>query len=91
MTIPAYLFGFVISTLYGAVFHLWRGGSAGRFLLYLILSWLGFWGGQFLADRLGLSFASVGPLHLGVATAGSLVCLGIGSWLSQVPEKQKKS
>ncbi len=90
MTIPALLLGLVVSTLYGAAFHLWRGGGAGRFLLYLLLSWLGFWVGQFLADRLGLGWASVGPLHLGLATVGSLACLAIGFWLSLVPERQKR-
>ena len=91
MTIPALLFGFLISTLYGAVFHFWRGGGAGRLLLYLFLGWLGFWIGQFLASRLGWSFASLGPLHLGMASLGSWLFLGAGYWLSLVePEKQKK-
>ncbi len=90
MTTPALLLGFIISTLYGAAFHLWRGGGAGRFLLYLILSWLGFGIGQFLGERLNVSFASVGPLHLGMASLGSLVFLAIGLWLSQVPEKQER-
>jgi hypothetical protein len=90
MTIPGYLLGFMVSTLYGALFHVWRGGGAGRFLLYLILSWSGFWAGHFLAERLGWSFASIGALHLGMATAGSVLFLGIGYWLSLVqPEKEK--
>jgi uncharacterized membrane protein YeaQ/YmgE (transglycosylase-associated protein family) len=91
MTIPALLFGFVLSTLYGAAFHFWRGGGAGRLLLYLILGWLGFWTGQFIGDRLGWSFASLGPLNLGMATLGSFLFLGAGYWLSLVePDKQKK-
>jgi len=35
MTLPAFLLGFVLSTLYGAAFHLWRGGSIGRLFFYL--------------------------------------------------------
>jgi uncharacterized membrane protein YeaQ/YmgE (transglycosylase-associated protein family) len=83
MTIPALILGIIVSSLYGAAFHLWRGGSLGRLILYLILSWAGFWIGQFLATRIGFSFVNVGPLHLGIATIGSILFLAIGYWLSQ--------
>lgn len=88
MTLPALLFGFLLSSAYGATFHLWRGGGAGRLLLDLFLSWTGFAAGQILGDSLGLTFARLGPLHLGLATAGSLVFLLLGHWLSQTPEKK---
>jgi hypothetical protein len=91
MTIPALLLGFVISTLYGTLFHLWRGGGAARFLLYLILGWLGFWAGHTLAVHLGWSFLDIGPLHLGMATLGSFVFLGGGYWLSLVERESGKS
>lgn len=89
MSIPAYLFGFVVSTLYGAAFHLWRGGAAGRLLLYLILSWAGFWIGHFLGAALDWSFIKVGTLYLGMASAGSLIFLGVGYWLSQIEPVEK--
>lgn len=84
MSLPTLLFGFLISTLLGAAFHLLRGGSAGRFLLYLILGWTGFWAGHFLAGYFGWTFGSLGPLHLGMAILVGLVFLGIGYWLSLV-------
>ena len=93
MTLPALILGFLISTLYGAAFHVWRGGGAGRLLLYLILGWLGFWAGHWLAVRMEWSLYSVGPLRLGVATIGSLALLVLGYWLSLVdtePQNQKK-
>lgn len=90
MTLPAMIFGFIVSTLYGAAFHVWRGSGAGRLLLYLILGWLGFWTGHFLAARWGWTFGKLGPLNLGMASAGSLIFLAIGHWLSLVePEKQE--
>jgi hypothetical protein len=82
MTLPAFLFGFLLSTLYGAAFHLWRGGNAGRLLLYLLLAWGGFWVGQVAATRLNWTFLSFGPLHVGMATLVSLIFLGLGYWLS---------
>ena len=89
MSLPSYLFGFVVSTLYGAVFHFWRGGRAGRLLLYLVLSWVGFWIGHFLGAYLEWGLFKVGPLYLGMASAGSLLFLGIGYWLSQVQPIEK--
>ncbi len=84
MNLPGLLLGFVLSTLYGAVFHLLRGGGMGRLLLYIILSWIGFWSGQILATYLGWTLISVGSLHLGLATLGSLILLLLGYWLSLV-------
>lgn len=90
MPLPSLLFGFLLSTLYGSIFHLWRGGGAGRLLLYLIAGWLGFWSGHFLAERIGWTFASLGPLHLGLASVTSLVLLFLGHWLSLVDTGTKK-
>jgi hypothetical protein len=84
MSLPSFLFGFLISTLYGSAFHFWRGGGLGRLALYILLAWAGFWAGQFLAGRMGWTFGSLGPLHLGMATLVSLAFLALGYWLSLV-------
>ena len=84
MSLPTLLFGFLISTLTGAGFHLLKGGGAGRFLLYLITGWVGFWAGQFIARTFNLTFISVGSLHLGLAVLTSLAFILIGHWLSLV-------
>lgn len=89
MTLPAILLGLLISTLYGALFHLWRGGGFGRLILYLILGWLGFWSGQALASILGWTFLSIGQLHLGMATITSFLFLFIGYWLSLIDRGRK--
>lgn len=84
MTFPSILIGIVISSLYGAVFHLIKGGGLGRLLLYLILAWIGFWLGHIIASRLGWSFLPYGPLQLGSATLGAAATLFLGHWLSLV-------
>ena len=86
MTLPSILIGIVISSLYGAAFHLWRGGGPGRLLFYLILAWIGFWiiGQLLLGSLLGLTFLALGPLHLGAASLGAAASLGVGYWLSLV-------
>ena len=82
MTVPTVLLGTIIALLLGALFHLWRGGKAGRFLLYLILSIAGFWIGQWGAESLKLNFDKLGQIHLAIGILGSLVFLFIGYWLS---------
>ncbi|MFZ2098091.1 MAG: hypothetical protein WAV05_15770 [Anaerolineales bacterium] len=89
MSIPTIFLGLILSTLYGALFHLWRGGNAGRLLLYLLLAWIGFWLGQLLGNYLKVSFDTLGQLHLGMATLGSLILLAIGYWLSLVQVESK--
>lgn len=85
MTLPAIVIGIVISSLYGAAFHLWRGGGLGRLLLYLILAWIGFWAGHLLlGGLLGWTFLSLGALHFGSASLGALATLAVGYWLSLV-------
>jgi len=89
MSIPTLFLGLILSTLYGALFHVWRGGNAGRLLLYLILAWVGFWIGQLIGNYLNLTFDILGQLHFVIATLGSLIFLAIGYWLSLVQVEKK--
>jgi len=89
MSAATLLLGSIIAILIGAVFHLWRGGKAGRLLLYLILSIVGFWAGHFAAALLNWNFEKLGQLHLGLGTLGSIVILLIGYWLSLIDQNTK--
>ncbi len=84
MTLPSIIIGMIFSTLYGALFHFWRGDGLGRLILYIILAWIGFWLGHFAGEALDFTFFSLGPLRLGAATLGAAISLGIGYWLSLV-------
>lgn len=89
MSIPTLFLGLILSTLYGALFHLWRGGNAGRILLYLILSWIGFWIGQLFGNLVNITFDTLGQLHIVSATLGSIIFLAVGYWLSLVQVERK--
>jgi hypothetical protein len=89
MTLPSLVLGFVIATLYGAGFHLYRGGGAGRLILYLFLSWVGFWIGNTIASSAGWRFGQVGPINVLTGSMVSLIFLGIGHWLSLVEVEKK--
>lgn len=90
MTLPNFLLGMLISSLYGTIFHLVRGGGAGRLSLYLILAWVGFWAGHFIALKMQWIFIRIGPLNFGMATLSSLLILILGHWLSLVEIEKKK-
>lgn len=91
MTIPVLLFGFLISTLMGGAFHLWKGGSFWRLLLYIAFAWAGFWGGHWLGNSFGLTFGSIGPLRLGMALIVGALTLYAGHWLSQFNQEESRS
>ncbi|MCS6907899.1 MAG: hypothetical protein RML93_08460 [Anaerolineales bacterium] len=84
MFLQNYLLGLILSTLYGSLFHLWRGGNLARLLFYWALSGIGFWIGHWAGNALDLSFGKVGPLQVASATLVSILCLFIGHWLSLV-------
>ena len=88
MTIPGLLFGFLISSLFGLLFHFWRGGNGGRLILYLFFAWIGFWIGHTVGNYFDWTFFSLGVLRLGMATVGSIVVLGIGYYLSLIDTGQ---
>lgn len=84
MNISSYLFGFILATLLGALFHLWRDGGIFRLLLYLALSWVGFLIGHLASGTLGFNFMSVGQLNLAGGIIGSVTFLFLGHWITQV-------
>lgn len=83
MTLPTLLFALLISMLYGAVYHLLRGGGFWRLLLYLGLSVLGFATGHLVGLWRGWVLLPLGSLNLGISSAGSILILLIGDWLSR--------
>ncbi len=83
MTVPALLLAFLIASLYGALYHLLRGGGPGRLLFYLLLAWVGFGAGYFLGLWRGWRLVPLGPLDLGLSTLGSLFFLLVGDWLGR--------
>lgn len=84
MTIPALLVAALIALLYGALYHILRGGGIGQLLLYLGLSGLGFGAGHLVSLWLRWDFLPVGQINLGISSIGSLIILVIGDWLSRV-------
>lgn len=77
MTFPSLLLGILIASLYGALFHLVRGGDWKRLLLYLFLSLAGFAFGHLVGAWCGWLLFPIGVLDFGMATIGSIMFLGL--------------
>lgn len=73
--------GFLVATGWGALFHVFVGGPAGRILLYIVLAWLGFIVGHLVGDGINFSLAVVGNVQLFTASVGAWTFLLIGRWL----------
>ncbi len=72
---PALLLSALLSTAYGAAFHLWRGGDLRRLGLFLVAGWVGFGLGQVAGLSLGWNGGMIGEVHVIEATTGSLIAL----------------
>jgi len=82
---PAFVLSFVVSTAYGAFFHLWQGGPVRDLVLYLVAAWLGFAIGEWAADALGLHWFLIGQVHIVEGSLASWVVLFAARWL-KLPE-----
>ena len=91
MTFPAILFALLIALLYGALYHLIRGGGLWRLLLYFFLSVFGFVLGHLLGLWRGWFLVPIGTINLGLSSIGSFLLLLLGDWLTRVDvEPQSK-
>ena len=89
MTLPTLLFALLIALIYGALYHLIRGGGLWRLLLYLGLGILGFVVGHLIGLWRGWVFIPLGSINLGLSSVGSIVFLILGDWLSRIEAKQE--
>jgi hypothetical protein len=87
MTLPTLLFGLLVALLYGALYHLLRGGGFWRLLLFFSLSIAGFILGHWIGIWRQWTFIPLGALNLGLSTLGSFMLLAVGDWLSRLEAK----
>ncbi|HSB00478.1 MAG TPA: hypothetical protein VLE49_07500 [Anaerolineales bacterium] len=88
MTLPTLLLALLIALLYGALYHLIRGGRFWRLFLYFGLSILGFGIGHLVGLWRGWIFLPLGSLNVGLSSLGSILILILGDWLSRIEAKE---
>ncbi|HSH03114.1 MAG TPA: hypothetical protein VLL52_11395 [Anaerolineae bacterium] len=86
-TAAGFVLGFLLSTIYSALFHLFVGGPLKRLLLYILAAWLGFALGHIVGDWLAIDWLKLGALHLFSASLGTWIALFASWWLAQPPPK----
>jgi hypothetical protein len=84
MLTPAIVYSFLLASFLGSAFHFWKGGGGGRYLMMLILSWVGFILGHILGSSWDIRFLMIGPIFGGFGVLGSLLFLFLGNWFSQL-------
>ena len=89
MTFPSLLFALLVASFYGLLYHLIRDGGFWRLLLYLVLSITGFAIGHYIGLWRGWLFLPLGSLNIGMSSAGSLLILILGDWLSRIDGSPK--
>ena len=60
MTVTSLVLAFVIATLWGVLFHLWKGGGPKRIFFFLGLAWFGFFAGYFIGLWQRWSYCQLG-------------------------------
>lgn len=88
MTLPTLLFALLIALLYGALYHLIRGGRLWRLFLYFGLSIAGFAIGHLVGLWRAWILLPLGSLNLGLSSLGSILILVLGDWLSRIEAKE---
>jgi hypothetical protein len=84
VTLPSFIFALLIALFYGALYHLIRGGSFWRLLLYLFLSVFGFGLGHLIGIWRGWIVIPLGTINLGLSSLGSFLFLILGDWLTRI-------
>ena len=89
MTAPGLYFSLLVASGLGLVFHLIRGGSLGRLLLYLAAAWVAFMAGHFVAEWLDWRLIRVGSINLFAALLAAIIGLSAASLLVG-PERPRR-
>ena len=89
MTVPGIYFSLLIASGLGLLFHLIRGGSLGRLLLYLAAAWIALIAGHFVAEWLDWHFIRVGPINLFAALLAAVIGL-LAAALLAGPERSRR-
>lgn len=75
------VFGILLASVYGALFHVIFGGPLKMVIIYVIAAWIGFLIGQFVGDLINFEFLKLGKIHLVSASIGAWLALLSTWWL----------
>ena len=76
---PSLILAILVGIFHASLSVLIRGTAGGRLPIIVLAAILGAWAGDALADRLGLTFLSIGDFRLFAASVLAWVGIGISS------------
>lgn len=76
---PSLVLSALLSTAFGLIFHLIRGGNLMRLFLLLVVAWLGFAIGQLIGSLLDWPLLHVGDVYILQGLLGSLGAMILAS------------
>lgn len=82
ITSPVLIFGSLIALLIGSIVHLIGGGKLLRLFFSMIFAWIGFWGGNYLANHFGIFVLRYGQIAYAASIAVSIITALFGFWIS---------
>ena len=88
---PTTTFGFVLATLFGAIFHLIVGGDFRRLALFLLAGWVGFGVGHLVGVSAHVDIFDIGTLRVFTASLGALVALLVAYFLTSDVARRRVS
>jgi len=89
LTMPVLIFGSLIAFLVGALTHLIGGGKFLRLVFSMVFSWIGFWAGNSISDKLNIHILQFGQVNYLISIAGSILLAIFGFWISGDTNKGK--
>lgn len=90
MPAPTLVFGFILATLLGAVFHLIMGGDVRRLALFLLAGWIGFAIGQLIGVIADVDLLQIGTLRAFSAVLGAIITLILTHFLTYDRKSSKR-
>lgn len=82
INLPVLIFGSMIGLLIGSSIHLIGGGPLIRLVFSMLFALIGFWAGNFVSLRSGISIYPFGLIDYGMSIIFSIITAILGYWLS---------
>ena len=76
---PSFVLSALLSTAFGLIFHIIRGGTLIRLLLLIVAAWLGFAIGQLIGSLLDWPLLRIGDVYVLQGFIGSLGAMILAS------------
>ncbi len=90
VTLHGFILGLTIASACAFLFHILRGGSLKRLVIYLVSAWVGFFSGHLLGELINWQLLRLGSINLFPALLGTLLSLVLTAVLIKPNSRSQK-